>query len=361
MSSTFTRFFPVPKVLTRPVVGFDISDDSVKVAELVKKGGTFKVGTFGEMRLPSGAIEKGVIKDEATLKKALEEAKKKFDLEDVAVSLPEEKSYIFDLTIPYTSPKEIRSTIELQLEEHVPLPADSIVFDYNIANIKKETKELHTSVAALPKEVVETYLSVIESAGMTPLSFETEAQAIARSVVPRDEKGTVMIVDFGNSRTIISVVSAGVTVFNTIHTFGSKEITEAIMKERKVEYAEAEKMKIEYGIAKDTGGDDMFSFIFPSLAVLKDEVTKYYSYWNGRVGKDEDKKEPIKKIIFSGGGSALRGLTDFWGGYLEVNFTFANVWSNVFDLERQIPPIQKKDSYKFATAIGLSLGSETHD
>jgi len=57
------KFFPVPKYLTQPAVGMDISDRSIKFMELKYKDGEFSLGRFGEREIPAGVIEGGELKE----------------------------------------------------------------------------------------------------------------------------------------------------------------------------------------------------------------------------------------------------------------------------------------------------------
>jgi len=354
---TLVRFFPVPAFLRTPMVGFDISSDSIKILELKEKKGIFSIGIFGDSLLPVGCIERGNIKNPNILKKHLIQVRKKFNLKYITVSLPEEQSYVFSITIPNVKPKEIRESVELQLEEHIPIPSDSVVFDYSINRINQETGDITLSVSALPLEIVESYLNILEDSGFIPLIFETEASALARAVVPSFSKDTFMIVDFGNTRSMFSVVEEGIPVFNSTINFGGAHLTNAIQKQLNITYEEAEKIKLEKGISHDID-DEIFSSSISTLAVLKDEINKYYSYWNDHVVKDKKNKTSIKKIFFCGGASALKGLNEFLSSYLEVPFQLANVWENVPSVEKDIPPISKKKSLQYATAIGLALNNK---
>ena len=336
-------------------VGFDLSSESVKFIELLKKKEKIKIGRFAEVALPHGAISKGDIRDREILKKSLGEIRTKYDLKHVAVSLPEEKSYLFNITIPYVEPGDLRNTIELQLEEHIPIPPEQVQFDFEVIGYDGEQDALEINIAVLPTTIVTDYLTLIEESGYSPVLFGTEAEAVARAIIRTGDSEAVMIVDFGHKRTGFSIVHHGRIVFNTTLDFGGADITEAITKDFQISYAEAEKLKIEKGIVQTDTANDLFPIAFSSLAVLKDEVNKYYSYWNNRVEKESGKLEKISRIYFSGGGSALLGLGDFLTTYLEVPFQLANPWVNVIDIAYDVPLIHQRDSLKYATAIGLAL------
>jgi len=169
---------------------------------------------------------------------------------------------------PRLHPDEIRSSIELQIEEQIPLPAEQVVFDYTVVDVDKKTGALTINIFALPIDVVSSYLEIIEDAGLYPVIFETEAQSLARAVIPYDSKKTYMIVDFGNTRSIFTIVSGHTAMFNATVDFGGRDITEAIRKQLGVTLEEAEKLKLENGITRDTSDEIFSSAIYPALLQL---------------------------------------------------------------------------------------------
>jgi type IV pilus assembly protein PilM len=260
---------------------------------------------------------------------------------------------MFTLSVSAVPPKELRGAIELKLEEHVPLPPENIVFDYEVIRYRPTANELDVSVAALPRTLVNTYLEVFAEAGIAVMRLYPEAGAVARAVVPHNTTETAMLVDFGHERTGISVMHGQHILFNTILDFGAADITHAVMKDFNISYEEAEKLKREKGV-KEEGEKNLFSSALSSLAVLKDEIHKYHTYWNERVTKEKG-GEKITHIYFSGGGSALLGLSEFLGTYIDIPFSIVNPWVNVFSFEKEVPSLTRNDSLRFATAIGLAL------
>lgn len=360
--NVITHFFPVPSFLKTTAIGFDLSNESVKFVGLKKKKGKFIVTTYGEEKFPLGTIEVGKIKDRKNLVSILTKVCTVHKFKNAIVSLPEEKSYIFNLKVPYVNPKELYSSVELQLEEHIPLPIENIIFDFDVISYIKKNNELLLNIAVLPKDVIDTYLEIFEESKLRPIIIDPEAIAIGRAVVPNGDMGTYILVDFGQGRTSISIYQDGYIRFNTILNFGGIDITRAIMKNFKLNFDEAEKMKIEKGIERtEEKENNVFTSAVTALAVLKDEIQKYYSFWNEKAQKKQDDAKKIEKIFFSGGGSALIGFPEFMSTYMNTPLEIANPWVNIFDTEKKIPPISKNDSLRYTTAIGLALNSIKHN
>ncbi len=359
LKNFYNRFFPIPKFLMAPSFGLDISDESLKFVELIPIRYGIRMGRYGERKIPTGIIESGKIKDPKKMEQVLLSLKKEEGIRFVRVSLPEEQVYLFRLRLEKEGLVNVREGIELSLEEHIPIPAEDAIFDYEILNEDEQSLELE--VGAIPKNVIENYLSVFRNSLLSVQSFELEAQAISRAVIKRGDLETYMIVDFGQTRTGIFVISRGVTVFASTLEFGGAMLTNMIKKNFNVTFEEAEKMKRKFGLERNLENREIFSVLLNSVSILRDEIDKHFLYWHTH--KDEEGKDhpPIKKIILCGGDANLIGLSDYLSVSIKNKVEMANVWTNIVDTEKHIPEISFNHSLTYAAALGLALGDFDHD
>lgn len=350
--SKFYQFFPPPQFLQMPAIGLDISDTSMRFIELIETRRGLVIGRFGERAIPRGVIESGEVKKPADLRTIFSALKKEYNLNVVAVSLPEEKVYLFDIHLPKMKNSEIRGAIELSLEEYVPLKASEALFDYDI---DQDTETLmQVSVSVLPRTLVDGYLEAFEGTGITPLAFEVEAQAIARAVILENDKNTYMIVDFGKTRTGLAIVSNGSVQFTSTVPIGGGILTDIIAKNLNVSYEDAEKIKFEKGVLGIANNEALSFALMSTISSLRDSISKHYAYWQTHddYGKT---RTPIKKIYLCGGDSNLLGFMSYLSTGLEVEVELAQAMVNVNSLDRYVPEISFTDSLRYATAIGLAL------
>jgi type IV pilus assembly protein PilM len=353
------RFFPTPEYLEMPSFGLDISDESIKYVQFLTNKKGIKMGRYGERKIPAGIIESGKIRDPKRMEEILVSLKKDEGIKSVRVSLPEEQVYIYKLALPKAGLKSIDESIELTLEEHIPIKAEEAIFDYEV--IREDDKELELQVAAIPRNVIESYLSIFKNSAILVQSFELEAQAIARAVIKKGDEETYMIVDFGEKRTGIFIVSSGLVMFSSTLDFGGTMLTTMITKSFNITFEEAEKMKKEYGLQRNLENKEIFAVLLNGVSILRDEISKHFIYW--QTHKDEEGKSnpPIKKIILCGGDSNLIGLSDYFSVSIKNKVEIANVWSNVINTEQSVPAINYKQALSYATAVGLALGDFVND
>lgn len=355
----FYRFFPTPSFLSMPSFGLDISDESAKFISFVFTQKGVRLKKYGERKIPSGIIESGKIKDAKRLEDFLTFLCKEEGIKSVRVSLPEEQVYLFKMHLDKLELINIREGIELSLEEHIPIPAPDAIFDYEI--LGETADSLQVQVAAIPKNIIQNYLLVFKNSFVSVPLFELEAQAVSRAVIKKGDLGTYMIVDFGEKRTGIFIISRGVVMFTFTLDVGGVVLNNMIQKSFKVSSEEAEEMKKTYGLQRNVDNKEIFAVLLNSVSILRDEIEKHFIYWHTHKDEEGEDNPPIKKIILCGGDSNLIGLSDYLSASLKSNVEMANVWINILDIKKEVPEIDFKQSLSFAAAIGLALGNFEYD
>jgi type IV pilus assembly protein PilM len=351
--------FPPPAFLLLPAVGIDISDRSIKYVKLIPTSKGFHVGGFSDIPLPAGIVEGGRIIASDRLQDALQRLRREHNLSFVRAALPEEQMYFFRTTVPDGTQEEIYTTIELSIEEHVPISASEAVFDFEI--VGHNGAEVEVAVTAAASAVIESYSDTFTAAGLTLLSLELEASAVTRAVIHREDTFAHLIVDFGETRTGISVSYGGQVYFTSTVSIGGQMLTETLAKHFGLSIPEAEAMKREFGLRRNTERQDLFSLLLNNVAVLRDEINRHFIYWHTHPDENGKPRPPIEQIVLVGGDSNLAGLPDYLSASLHVKTIVGDVWTNVSLPEHGVPELTRDDSLGYATAIGLSLHDADHE
>ena len=355
---SLTKIIPPPTYMMMPSMGVDISDTSlkyIKFAPTIHHGTKRHLEQWGELDIPDGALNRGQVNDQKQLMTVLAEFKERTKADYIRVSLPEERAYLFETEIKRSTPvNEIRSLLEFRLEENVPIPAREAFFDYDILESETTDRSLRVVVAAYSRETILHYYDACVLAGLTPLSFEVEAQAMVRSVVPRGKPGAHILVDFGKTRTGIGIVLNGVLMYTSTIDFGGNQLSDILRKELgDISEGEITAIKNTQGLIKGVNDSRCYDALISTISVIKDELASRISYWHASDYKPENRR--IQSLILCGGSANLKGLPEYLTETLGVHTTRANVWQNAFSLDSVIPPIDLRHSFGYATAIGLAL------
>jgi type IV pilus assembly protein PilM len=356
--SRVQAIFPPPQFMALPCVGVDISDTSLKYIQFHRVRPSDKylaVKHWGDISIPAGVVERGHVHDGPKLAAVLKELKQRTGAQYVRVSLPEEHAYLFETTVAAdTAEKDMRGLLEFRLEENVPISPRDSYFDYAIIGSDTRERQLRVAVAVYAQSTINSYYEACVAAGLLPLSFEIEAQAIARAAVPHGEQGTSMIVDFGKMRMGVGIVHRGVLVYTSTIELAGEEMSRD-MRAIVGDLAESEitKIKNTRGLTHTRENEKVAQVIEKYARHMVDELSIRIQYWDTR---DIDRAaRDIKRVIICGGSANLLGLPEYLTDALKIPTERAHVWGNALSLEESVPPITRRYSYGYATAIGLAL------
>jgi type IV pilus assembly protein PilM len=351
---------PPPMYMQMPAIGVDISDTSLKFIEFQtdkKSGKELTLKNWGDIDIAEGALNRGVVHDGSKLTEALRQVREKTGVEHVRVSLPEERAYLFETQIEYgTSPTEVRNLLEFRLEENVPLSPKDAFFDYDVLEVDAEHNLMQVSVTAYAKDTVMSYYDACKAASVIPLSFEIEAQAIARATIKNGDNATHMIVDFGKTRTGVGIVHKGVLMYTSTIDVGGGELSKA-MREKLGDVPESELTQIKntQGLVPGGGNKEIHDILVKAMGNIVDEIGTRITYWNTKDVAHEDRQ--IQSVILCGGSVNMKGLPAYLTKTLNVQVYRADVWQNAFSIEETVPEIERRFSFGYATAIGLALAT----
>jgi type IV pilus assembly protein PilM len=360
--SVLSAILPPPSYISLPSVGVDISDTSMKYVAFeptLRHHRTRTLKAWGDIDIPANSLDRGDVKNPKLLTETLREFKKTTKADFIRVSLPEERAYIFETEIRHDVPeKEIQNLLEFRLEENVPIAARDTIFDYDFLPSPTESRTVRVVVSAYQRDTIMTYYEACLAADLVPISFEVEAQAMARAVIPESVTDTMMLIDFGKTRTGVGIIKSGVLLYTSTIDIGGGQLSSVMRRVLGDNIAESELTKIKntQGLIRGVDDTKVYDCLIPTISVIKDEIATRMQYWHTREGNRSNDRR-IKKIILCGGSVNLKGLPEYMSEALGVPCIRGNVWENAFRPDVVVPPIERNYSYGYATAIGLALNN----
>lgn len=307
--------FPPPKFLDIPFAGLSISDTSVRSIQFGRKSGKLFIEKYIEKPIPAGVVSSGQIINQDEVIRVLTEVKNELNLDYVKVSLPEERAYLFTAKIPIVEQKELRSAIESKMEENVPVSPSELTFDYKLF-YHKQKEHLDVSVSALPISLIDQYVEMADKSGLSLLSLEIESQAIIRALLPQNNLNTNLIVHFSPDKVGLYVSTYRVVRFtSTIQTKGEQT---------------------------------------SNPGYLLQEIKKLYLYWNTLKENIDKSDRKISQVIVCGE-KFEDSMISYLSSHLDTPVVMGNVWTNVFDINSDLPEISFSDSLRYSASVGLAL------
>ncbi len=348
-------------------VGIDIGSSAIKIVEVKNKKGKAMLETYGSIALgPYGEEDIGRVTNLPAEKviEAIKEVLKDSGVatSSVALSIPIQSSLIFPIELPaQVKESEMSSIVPTEARKYIPLPISEVSLDYFVLP-KKESSfeesnnpdlpkapEIKTEVlvVAIQNDVISKYRSVVSQCNLDAGFFEIEIFASVRSNF-NHELSPVMLLDFGASRTKLSLVEFGmVKNYHTINR-GGADITDAISKSLSIPFSKAEEMKKEFGLLENEKEKSLSDIIKVHIDYIFSETN------NVLLGYEKKYDRTISKVIITGGGSLLKGLKEMaannFHAEIEIGRPFSKIGAPEF-LEK----VLDATGPEFAVAIGLAL------
>jgi type IV pilus assembly protein PilM len=348
-------------------VGIDIGSSAIKIVEVKKKGGKVILETYGAIALgPYADLDAGRVANLPVEKviSALQEVLKQSDVasKNVAVSVPVQSSLIFTIELPaQIKESEISEIVPTEARKYIPVPIAEVAIDYFILpkkepsfeeinsenSIQSTAEKMNVLVVATQNDAVSRYRSIVSGCGLSASFFEIEIFSSIRANFEH-ELSPVLLIDFGASRTKLSIVEFGmVKSYHTIDRGGS-DISNSISKSLTISFTEAEKMKKEFGLFGNPSDKSLADIIKVHIDYIFSETNSVL------LGYEKKYNRTISKVIFTGGGALLKGLKEVaennFRAEIEIGRPFSKVGAPIF-LEKVLLTMGPE----FAVALGLAL------
>ena len=276
------------------------------------------LASFGESAIKPGTIKAGEIEDEKGLAEAIKEGLKnikgeKLGTKYIIASLPEEKAFIRVIEMPVMAEADLKRAAYFEAENHIPLSLEKVYLDsQSISRSRGRSDRLDVLIVALPKEIINSYLSVFHKAGLKPVAFEVEAQAISRALIKKGSRPrSVLLIDLGSTRTGLSFFSESSLRF----TATIPPLSDSLSKDELIR-----------------------------------EIKKHLEYYQNY------ERTLVTETLLCGGRANLKGLPDLFSRELGIRASIGNPWTNILpEPLKEIPELSFEDSLKYTTALGLAL------
>lgn len=295
------------------IVGVDISSTSVKLLELSRSGGNFRVESYAVEPLPSDAVAEKAIQDvEAvgeTVRKAVKRAGTKAKLASLAV--PGSAVITKVINMPASlSEDDMEAQIQLEADQYIPYPLDEINLDFEVLGpTEGDDSTVDVLLSASKSENVEMRVSAVELGGLVtkavdvePYTIEHVCQALPHLLPDEGKDRTVAVVDIGATITSLNVVHDLELIYTREQPFGGKQLTDEIMRRYGLSYEEAGRVKKQGGLPDNYEPE----VLEPFKGTMAQQVSRFLQFFFS-----SSDYEGVDQILLAGGCSAIAGIDEF--------------------------------------------------
>jgi type IV pilus assembly protein PilM len=206
---------------------------------------------------------------------------------------------------------ELRDSLPFQVQDLLPLPLEQSVLDfYPLEEGTDDTgaRSLRGLLVAAARETVLANVECAQRAGLQVEAVDLTSFAVLRAMGRQTglDVQTEALIDIGARITNVVVHSAGVPRFVRILLMGGQDVTDEVAERLGVPTNQAEGMKQHFA---QLGHGEELTTVSRAVATTAqefvDEIRGSLDFYGA-----SNPGAPVERIVLSGGGSRLEGLTE---------------------------------------------------
>ena len=342
------------------VAGLDVGSSSVKIVELEGKLENLSLVSLGYEVLPEDTIVEGQIMELNSVSEAIENlcAGYQISAPQVVTSVSGNSVIIKNIMLPAMSREEIEDSIEWHAEEHIPFDLSEVNLDYHIANETMDTTQV--VIAACKRERVDSLRQAIQLSGRAPVAIDVDTFALQNcyevNYQPAEDE-IVALINIGATTMNVNIVRGAESMFTRDIAVGGMQFTEILQRNLGLSFQEAEAMKrgamdFESFVEQEEEVDyqQLLGSVTEMVAV---EIQRTFDFYRNTSDVPDFR---VERILISGGGSKLQGLTDELANRLDVEVEVLNPFRSIKVDNRKFDPDYLGEIMpEMAVAVGLAV------
>ncbi|MHB8840311.1 MAG: type IV pilus assembly protein PilM [Candidatus Aquicultor sp.] len=324
-------------------VGLDIGGGTFRLAQLKPSADKPVLINYATIKTPEGLVSEGEILDVEGVAKTLASfwREKKISEKEVVVGVANQKVIVRVVEMPYMVESELRSAIQYQINEYIPIPVEEAIIDIQIISEHENSQQermMDVLVVAARKEMVENTVAALEKAGLKPVVVDVSSLAFARALADNtpekvlqeedEHKAAIAMINISSNLTDIVVIEDEIPRFTRVSSIGGRSFTDALVEQLGMTFDEAEDLKKRIGLPASTNNEpvsddsdisDVIQYKEAVQNVLEQEMIRFVAEIRRSLDYylvQATRAKSIEKIVISGGGAKLKNFIQ----YLQDNF-----------------------------------------
>jgi type IV pilus assembly protein PilM len=318
------------------VVGVDIGSHAVKVCYLKKVSKAYSVLNVGSTILPEGAVDDGTLNEPEVVATAIDDLFKnlKIKKKKVGFSISGYSVIVKKVNLAVMSEEMMEEHILTEAEQYIPFDIQDVYLDFqDLRTGTEENERTDVMLVAAKKDIVDDYLNMLESIGLQATIVDVDGFALENTYEYNTPKtDNIALVDIGASKMNINIISGGQSMVARDIVVGSRQLSEHIMNQFDIDFEEAEALKLGHIPAggRQNELEEIFSTVCTQWVLeVKKAIDLYHSNYPD---------SPLKKMVLSGGGSKVSGLTAYLAQETGLDVELFNPFSNMKVNSKKIDP-----------------------
>ena len=328
--------------------GIDVGANAIKAVKLVRSGGGVVVEDFAVLPFKQVLTTPDLDVDQA-IQVQLEAfmLKHEIDKTPVVASVPGNMAFARFAKLPPVEPKKIPDIVKFEAQQQIPFPIEQVEWDYQVFQ-QDDSPDVEVGIFAITKERVMQYLANYRIADMKVDQLTLSPLAVYNTFnyEAPDGEGAIYM-DIGTVSTDVIIVEDGGIWLRTL-PIGGNNFTEALVKQFKISFPKAEKLKREAATSKYA--KQIFQAMRAVFADLVQEVQRSLGFYQS-LNRDSN----LTKLVGVGSTFRLPGLQKFLKQQLQLDVVRPDSFDRIAVADGKRESEFSNHALNMATACGLAL------
>ena len=282
--------------------------------------------------------------------KAVEQAGIK--TKNVAIGLPSSKSFTSIVETDTLPEKELEKAFKYEIDKYVPMAINDARADYVVLGPSpNDANKTEVLVASTAKEYAEAQLELIEGVGLNVVAMEPEVLAMSRALTPVGMTDAVLLVDFGEHSTDLSIIYQGKPRLVRTIPWAFGLLTKTTASSLNVKEEQARQFILKFGLAQDKVEGQVFKVLDGLLDNFSTELVKSIRFFQTRYLNAR-----VKNIVLAGFAETIPLFAEYIEAKTQTPTMRGNPWQSVRLTAAQQQTLVNVSS-EFPVAIGLAKRS----
>ena len=345
------------KKKSNPLLGIDISATAIKLLELSKGGGGYRVESYAVEPVPANSVVDKNITDMDAVGEAIGRAVKKSGTKLKYAAAAVAGSSVITKVITMSaelSDSYLESQIEVEADQYIPFPLEEVAMDFEVIGPTADNADrVDVLLAASRSENVDLRVATLEIGGINAKVIDVEAFALENTIamLAKDQleggvDKVIAVADVGSSVTTFSVLDNLKIVYSREQQFGGAQLTEEIQRRYGLSYEEA-------ALAKRQGGlPDNYSpeVLEPFKESMAQQISRAQQFFYSSSSITD-----IDQLILAGGCASIEGVAELIESKIGIPTIVANPFANMSLASRVPAQTLENDAPGLMISCGLAL------
>ncbi|HXF94502.1 MAG TPA: type IV pilus assembly protein PilM [Gemmatimonadales bacterium] len=301
-------------------VGLDVGSGIIKLVVIDHGGSEPQVTKVATTEVAADAIVEGEVMDPGIVAEAIRGLFSAAGVKQrsVVTAVGGRDVIVKKIQMDRMKETDAREVIRWEAEQHVPFDMANVELDFQILDPDAEGLQMNVLLVAAKRELIESRMSLLGEAGLTPAVIDVDAFAIHNAFEvnhPDAMQGIVGLVNVGHEVTNVNILEDGVPVLTRDLSVGTRRFREDLQREKGLSAEDSEQV-----IQGRQQSPDLQGYVEAhgeEIAVGVERAAAFLATAARGAGG-------LARVYTSGGGARIPGLNEVLANRLRIPVEVAN-------------------------------------